>query len=79
MSPEYDKGDLLIKRVANGWLLTTGGDEEGCVINFVYEDNPSSHHSLYALLADHFAVYMRTKREGGLEVSVHDKGSHEEG
>ena len=31
MEPEYDYGDILIRRVANGWLVATGSEIDGAL------------------------------------------------
>ena len=82
MKPEYEYGDILIRRVANGWLVVEGSeDEEDRVQIFVYEDKENPNwiaESLYNLLMDQFSPYMQTKRSGGIKMSFSHKSLEEE-
>lgn len=82
MKPEYDHGDILIRRVANGWLVATGSEvEEGQVHIFVYEDKENPNwiaESLYNLLRDQFEPYMQSKRSAGIKMSFSHKSKEEE-
>lgn len=82
MKPDYDHGDILIRRVANGWLVATGSEYgEGEIQIFVYEDkeNPNwTSESLYNLLLDQFAPYMQSKRSAGIKMSFSHKTKEEE-
>lgn len=82
MKPDYDNGDLLIKRVANGWLVVEGSEnEEDRVQIFVYEDKENSNwiaESLYNLLIDQFSPYMQSKRSAGIKMSFSHKTLEEE-
>lgn len=82
MKPDYDNGDLLIKRVANGWLVVEGSeDEEDRVQIFVYEDKENPNwiaESLYNLLIDQFAPYMQSKRSAGIKMSFSHKTLEQE-
>lgn len=82
MKPDYDHGDILIRRVANGWIVVSGSDvEEGQVSIFVYEDKENSNwiaESLYNLLLDQFAPYMQSKRSAGIKMSFSHKTKEEE-
>ena len=82
MNPEYQEGDLLIKRVSNGWIVVTGShhDEESTIIS-VHEDTESEHgmkESLYHMLVDVFEVYMQSKRTSGLKISFTEKTREQE-
>jgi hypothetical protein len=83
MEPEYDYGDILIKRVANGWLVATGSEiDEGQVRIFVYEDKEMPHYmseSLFNLLADQFEPYLQSKGSAGIKLSFTSKSLEEEG
>ena len=76
MRPEYDNGDILIRRVRNGWLLVTGNETaEGEVDMFVYEDEDCKgwvEKSLYKLLIDQFDCYMQNNQDPGIKVSFSD-------
>lgn len=82
MEPDYDYGDILIKRVANGWIVVSGSEhEEGQVRVFVYEDKENPNwiaESLYNLLLDQFAPYMQSKRSAGIKMSFSHKTKEEE-
>ena len=72
MKPDYDDGDLLIKRVANGWLLVASSDD-AIPQAYVFEDSEGEygmHESLYNLLASQFECYFQSKRRGGLKLSL---------
>ena len=82
MKPDYASGDILIKRVANGWLVVEGSEnEEDRVQIFVYEDKENPNwiaESLYNLLLDQFAPYMQSKRSAGIKMSFSHKTLEEE-
>ena len=82
MKPEYEHGDILIKRVANGWLVVEGSEaEEDRVQIFVYEDKENPNwiaESLYNLLMDQFSPYMQSKRSAGIKMSFSHKSLEEE-
>ena len=75
MTPDYANGDLLIKRVANGWLLVAINDsditEDPVPQVYVHEDTEGEfrmHESLYNLLATQFECYLQSKRRGGIKM-----------
>ena len=79
MTPDYEHGDLLIRRVRNGWLVATGDGDK--VEIYVYEDEENPNwiaESLYSLLADQFECYMQTKRSAGIKMSFSHKSIEEE-
>ena len=82
MKPEYNYGDLLIKRVANGWIAVTGSDDDDDKTDvYVYEDEDEPNwvsSSLYNLLIDQFGCYMQSKRSGGLQISHSDLSIEQE-
>ena len=82
MNPDYDYGDILIKRVANGWIVVSGSEHsEGQVSVFVYEDKENPNwiaESLYNLLLDQFAPYMQSKRSAGIKLSFSHNTKEEE-
>ena len=82
MKPDYDRGDILIKRVANGWLVVQGSHiDEGTTQIFVYEDPDNSNYlseSLYNLLKDQFGCYMQSKRSSGIIMSYSHLSKEEE-
>ena len=73
IKPEFDLGDVLIKRVANGWLVAQGSImQEGEIAIFVYEDKENPNYmseSLYNLLVDQFECYLQSKRSPGIKMS----------
>ena len=82
MQPEYNLGDILIKRVANGWLVVQGSvlKEEGTDI-FVYEDKENPNYiaeSLYNLICEQFEPYLQSKRNPGIKISFSHKTKEEE-
>ena len=82
MQPEYDLGDILIKRVANGWMVVQGSSkQENAVEIFVYEDEENPNYiaeSLYKLLSDQFDCYLQSKRTPGIKISFSHKTKEEE-
>jgi len=79
MTPNYEHGDLLIRRVRNGWLAATGDGNK--VEIYVYEDEENPNwiaESLYSLLADQFECYMQAKRQPGIKMSFSHKSIEEE-
>jgi hypothetical protein len=82
MKPEYEYGDITIKRVSNGWVVVTGSEyEKEDTIISVYEDTNSEHgmkESLYEMLCGLFEVYMQSKREAGIRISFSEKTKEEE-
>ena len=82
MKPEYDLGDIVIKRVANGWMVIQGSvmREEGTDI-FVYEDKENPNYiaeSLYNLICEQFEPYLQSKRTPGIKISFSHKTKEEE-
>lgn len=76
MMPNYHAGDILIKRVANGWIAVSSSEHgEGYLEVFVYEDPEEPNwveKSLAGLLMDQFRQYMQAKRKAGLKIEVTD-------
>ena len=77
MKPEYNSGDILIKRVSNGWIAVSGcvhldktSEEDICF--HVYEDTEivgGERESLCNLIKSQFEYYMQSKRSCGMLVS----------
>ena len=82
MMPNYIAGDILIKRVANGWVAVSASEHnEGFLEVYVYEDPEEPNweaKSLAGLLMDQFAQYMQAKRTSGLKIEVTDLSKEEE-
>ena len=82
MKPEYSYGDILIRRVKNGWLVATGSEhDENKVDVYVYEDKQNPNwlaESLYNLLTDQFEHYMQSKRSAGIKMSFSHQSLEEE-
>ena len=69
---EHQYGDIVIRRVANGWLAITDSEhQEDETQVFVYEDkeNLGFSESLFNLLTDQFECYMQSKRSPGIKMS----------
>ncbi len=84
---QLEAGDVLIRRVRNGWIVVTAVDEslDGeprtlALDTSVYADdeNPSSEvaasHALLSAIRDHFEGHFRSKWRGGIVALVHEKG-----
>ena len=83
MKPDYDRGDILIKRVANGWIAVSANEHgvEGDTQIFVYEDKENPiwvAESLYHLIVDQFHGYLQSKRSAGIKISFSHKTREEE-
>ena len=81
MKPEYQLGDILIKRVRNGWLVVIGSEvDETKTEVFVYEDTHEGgvRESLYHLLTDQFGDYCQSKRQSGIKMSYSNLSKEEE-
>lgn len=80
MDFEPDKGDVLIKRVSNGWIAVSSDHDDSNSV-YVYED-PSepmwTAKSLCELLKDQFNGYTQTKRSGGIKISFSEESKEEE-
>lgn len=82
MMPNYLAGDILIKRVANGWIAVSASEHnEGFLEVCVYADPKEQNweaKSLAGLLMDQFAQHMQAKRTSGLKIEVTDLTKEEE-
>jgi len=71
--PNYENGDILIKRVTNGWMAIIANEyAEDQTQIFVYEDKETPNwigESLYQLLSDQFEAYLQSKRTPGIKIS----------
>jgi hypothetical protein len=72
MKPNYKSGDILIRRVKNGWVLVTSSDVEDTETEiFVYEDGESAGwmaESLFKLLSEQFECYLQSKHSPGIKM-----------
>lgn len=72
--PNYPSGDILIKRVANGWMAVSRCDNsDGELSVFVYEDPEDTcwmEKSLAALFSDQFKCFMQDELRPGIKVEV---------
>ena len=70
MKIEIQEGDIVFKRVHNGWIIHgVVENEEECLETYVVEDtsdDPSE--TLCRALWEAFNPYFRSKRYGGIEV-----------
>jgi len=82
MNPDYDRGDILIRRVSNGWIAVSANEQvEGETQVFVYEDKENPNwvsESLYHLIVDQFHGYLQSKRSAGIKISFSHKTREEE-
>jgi len=80
--PNYPAGDILIKRVANGWMaISMNVDSPGELAVFVYEDPEAqcwAERSLAALFVDQFRHYMQDDGSAGIKVEVSDMSKEAE-
>lgn len=87
MKPEFTEGDILIRRVSNGWVVFcnaldahTYGSPEG-ILTLVYEesdvafDEPAT---FIRLLRENFPDIIQSKKCGGVKLEVAEKGYGEE-
>ena len=79
MKPEIEDTDIIIRRVANGWIVFSGSEyEEDHFITTVYEedhDNPTSRsEALIYLFREHFSGYTQSKKWGGIKLEIREKG-----
>ena len=87
MEPEYELGDVLIKRVKNGWVAVTGNENYSAddlkrnVSCFVYEDTNmqgGNIESLANMLIEQFECYMQSKRQCGINISFNPISKEQE-
>jgi len=75
---QLEAGDVLIRRVRNGWVVISAGDESLDTSVYSDDERPYSEvaasHALLSAIQDHFDSHFRSKWRGGIEASVHDKG-----
>lgn len=87
MTNRMEPGDVLLRRVRNGWVVISAVDEsldgEAQVIAFdtsVYADDehPGSDvgeaHALLSAIRDHFDSHFRSKYRGGIVALVREHG-----
>jgi hypothetical protein len=77
MKIEIEEGDVVFKRVHNGWIIHgVAENEEACMQTYVVEDtsdDPSE--ALCRALWEAFNPYYRSKHCGGIEVRHKKTGS----
>lgn len=85
MSNRIESGDVIFRRVRNGWLTITvvddsldGEAQTSTFDTFVYEDKESSDvgesHSLLSALREQFDGYFQSKHRGGILALVREQG-----
>lgn len=87
MKPEFTEGDVLIRRVSNGWVVFCNaldahpyGSPEG-ILTLVYEESDMAFDesaTFIRLLRDIFPDMIQSKKRGGLKLEVAEKGYGEE-
>lgn len=79
---EFKYGDVLIKRVKNGWILVEGSETNDDELTYwVYQDEEVQNwtsHSLCKLLSEAFEPYMQSKRSPGIKITYTEKTKEEE-
>ena len=82
MLPNYSEGDILIKRVSNGWIAISSSEySDGHLEACVYEDPAEPNFmekSLAVLIKDQFNVFMQSKRKAGIKLEVTEESIEEE-
>lgn len=83
---QVKEGDVVFRRVTNGWVVShiLSSDEEGSTLHeeiFVYENRsvevPASD-SLLSALQETFDGYFQTKWTGGIKAEIRDQGREQE-
>ena len=82
MNKKLQEGDLLIKRVDNGWVvISCSKDNELHESTSVYQDpndtndfNFSSASSLTSCIKEIFVDFLQTKKTAGFTITCHEKG-----
>lgn len=87
MTNRMEPGDVLLRRVRNGWVVISAVDEsldgEAQVIALdtsVYADDEHSGsevgpaHALLSAIRDHFDAHFRSKHRGGIVALVREYG-----
>jgi hypothetical protein len=79
---EIKYGDILIRRVKNGWLLIEKSEDCDDQLSYwVYQDEEIENwasYSLYKLLSEAFEPYMQSKRSSGIKITYTQKTKEEE-
>lgn len=77
---EPSKGDIIIKRATNGFVVLSSARVEGEYDISVYEfreefaEDVDEAEAMFSLLYEHFPHIFQTKHKGGLSASIHEKG-----
>ena len=79
MKPNIEDTDIIIRRVANGWIVFSGSEyEEDHFITTVYEEEHDNltyrSEALMHLFHEHFSGYTQSKKQGGIKLEVREKG-----
>ena len=75
---DFDNGEIIIKRVSNGWVVYSGsGYESDHTRITVYEegeDEWGEHEALVKLIQESFIHLVQSKKRGGIKMEVREKG-----
>lgn len=75
---EIEEGDILIRRVRNGWVAKSLSEADSeYMITDVYSETESTYgmaEALWSLLLEHFGSYFQQKRLGGIHITIKEQG-----
>lgn len=82
MKPEFTEGDILIRRVSNGWVVFSNSyDAPDGILALVYEESGMAFDesaTFIRLLRENFPDMIQSKKRGGVKLEVAEKGYGEE-
>jgi len=75
---DLKNGELIIKRVSNGWVVYSGSGYEADHTRItVYEEGEGErgeHEALVQLIQENFIHLIQSKKRGGIKMEVRKKG-----
>jgi hypothetical protein len=82
MKPDFKDGDIVIRRVLNGWIVYSGSDyDDNHVVTTVHEQGPGewdAQETLISLIREYFSDQVQQKTHGGIKFEVRVKGYADE-